>query len=185
MVDNLNSLVEATDEVGQVLDAIRDIAEQTNLLALNAAIEAAAAGEHGRGFAVVADEVRQLANRTQDAVGKTQQIIETLQSKARHTAELAANSATHVQESDQHIEDTNRQLEGIATDIRQLRQLNLAMRDIAHAQVSTVDHVARLSTELAEAFAEIDEAAYALRQSGQALAEQVETLDSLVSSFRT
>ncbi len=79
MVSRIDALLKAGDKVGEVLEAIRDIAEQTNLLALNAAIEAAAAGEHGRGFAVVADEVRQLANRTQQSVNETQQIIETLQ----------------------------------------------------------------------------------------------------------
>ncbi len=185
MVDNLNSLVKATDEVGQVLDAIRDIAEQTNLLALNAAIEAAAAGEHGRGFAVVADEVRQLANRTQDAVGQTQQIIESLQSKARHTADLAINSANYVTDSSQRIESANHQLKGIANDVAHMRQLNEAMRDIAHLQAETVTHAARLSDELAAAFTEIDTAARSLHQSGQSLSEQVDILERLINSFRT
>lgn len=64
----------AVMQIKELSDAILNISGQTNLLALNASIEAARAGEAGRGFAVVATEIGTLANNTNDAANKIQQM---------------------------------------------------------------------------------------------------------------
>lgn len=74
---NLQKEKEKADAVLQIKelsDAILHISGQTNLLALNASIEAARAGESGRGFSVVAAEIGTLANSTNDAANKIQQM---------------------------------------------------------------------------------------------------------------
>jgi methyl-accepting chemotaxis protein len=81
----VESLAEAAQRIGEVIQLIDDIASQTNLLALNATIEAARAGEAGRGFAVVAAEVKDLAGQTAKATDEIRIQIESVQA-ATHAA---------------------------------------------------------------------------------------------------
>jgi hypothetical protein len=64
IAQDILTLSEQTQQVGEITATVDDLAEQSNLLALNATIEAARAGEQGRGFAVVAAEVRNLAEQS-------------------------------------------------------------------------------------------------------------------------
>lgn len=72
----INGIKESADEIGQTVRVIGEIANQTNLLAFNAAIEAARAGSHGAGFSVVAEEVRRLAEKSAQATGTINRLIE-------------------------------------------------------------------------------------------------------------
>jgi uncharacterized protein YoxC len=76
IADNIATLRQANERIGNVVEMIRSLASQTNLLALNATIEAARAGEAGRGFAVVAAEVKSLATATNSATESIRQGID-------------------------------------------------------------------------------------------------------------
>ncbi|MET0398450.1 MAG: methyl-accepting chemotaxis protein, partial [Longimicrobiaceae bacterium] len=69
IAENILTLAEQAQSIGEIIATVGDIADQSNLLALNAAIEAAHAGEHGRGFGVVAEEVRKLARQSAESAG--------------------------------------------------------------------------------------------------------------------
>jgi len=72
--EDIHTLGNGSEQIGEFTNRISKIAFQTNLLALNAAVEAARAGQHGKGFAVVAEEVKNLS----DSSGKAAQEIVTL-----------------------------------------------------------------------------------------------------------
>lgn len=79
--EQIGQLVNFSNEIGLILNAINNLAEQTNLLALNAAIEAARAGEAGKGFSVVAEEIRKLAEKTNIETEKIEEIIKNIQNE--------------------------------------------------------------------------------------------------------
>lgn len=62
-------------QITDILVLTREVSEQIKLLTLNASIEAARAGENGRGFAVLANQMRTLVEKSQEATGKTENLI--------------------------------------------------------------------------------------------------------------
>jgi methyl-accepting chemotaxis protein len=96
----VGGLSEAAQEIGDVVNLIRNIAGQTNLLALNATIEAARAGEAGRGFAVVASEVKSLAVQTAKATERIAGQIAAVQDSTLAAVEAIRRNASRMQDID-------------------------------------------------------------------------------------
>lgn len=86
-----------SQEVGKIVEVIRDIADETNLLALNAAIIAAQSGEHGKAFGVVAEEIRGLAERTSSSTKEISDLVKAVQKNV-------ANVVTSMKKSLQRVE---------------------------------------------------------------------------------
>jgi len=144
-------LVERTNQIGTIIDAVNDLAEQSNVLALNAAIEAAKAGEQGRGFAVVAREVRSLAERSKDSTAQVRAILQDIEKASREAQAVIAEGkrvtedgmglATRAGESisllDNAIGESSTAAKQIAASTRQqavgVEQIWQAMRDIDRA----------------------------------------------------
>lgn len=98
----LNEAIKESESVSQVnnlTDDILNIATQTNLLSLNASIEAARAGEAGRGFAVVASEISHLANESQEAANRIQEINGVVTAAVNHLAEQATDLVSYMNDS--------------------------------------------------------------------------------------
>jgi len=93
----IKGLSEAANQIGEVVDLIREIAEQTNLLALNATIEAARAGEAGKGFAVVASEVKALATQTARATESISSQVKLIQDKTDTSVSAIENVAKTIE----------------------------------------------------------------------------------------
>jgi methyl-accepting chemotaxis protein len=112
-INTVQSVETQSQQIGQILEAIRSIADQTNLLALNAAIEAARAGEQGRGFAVVADEVRTLAQRSQNSTSEINDIINRLRDSVNQTVHAMSRGNDLVQRVVQQSDQTIKQFDEI------------------------------------------------------------------------
>ena len=97
---DIGHLAQAAQEIGEVVNLIREIAGQTNLLALNATIEAARAGEAGRGFAVVAAEVKSLAVQTANATERIAAQIAAVQNSTGETVAAIRRNADRMREID-------------------------------------------------------------------------------------
>jgi methyl-accepting chemotaxis protein len=80
-------LLDAAQQISDVVRLINRIAGMTNLLALNATIEAARAGDAGLGFAIVAREVKELAHQTATATTQVEQQISAILSATDIAAE--------------------------------------------------------------------------------------------------
>jgi methyl-accepting chemotaxis protein len=140
------ALGDRSDEIGSIVETIRQLAEQTNLLALNAAIEAARAGDQGKGFAVVADEVRKLAERSALATQEVEHLI----SEVRKGV---AGSLVAIDAGNEQVDRCLKLSTKAIDEISSLAEQTKATRGESDRMAETADRMAQRSRELHEAIA--------------------------------
>lgn len=119
VAQNIVSLSEKTQMVGDILATVNDIAEQSHLLALNAAIEAAAAGEHGRSFSVVASEIKNLADQSKSATVQVKTILGEIQKEINTSVMLTEEAVKRVDVGKQQADMAASAIRNMAANIGQ------------------------------------------------------------------
>lgn len=180
----VGELAKKTQDIGSILDVIREISEQTNLLALNAAIEAARAGDQGRGFAVVADEVRNLASRTASSTEEIQTMIHQLQADAKAAVQAMEMGQSISTEGVEFTQSAAQELETILLKIRDITDRNTQVATATEEQSTVVYTINSNVEEINVVNEKTTVTAEQLAQASQELSDLSQRLDSMVSNFK-
>ncbi len=125
--ERIKQISSTTENIGKILELIRNMADQTKMLGLNAAIEAARAGEAGRGFDIVASEIRKLAEVSKDAAKQIGEFTREIESSINsvvdssgislHATEEQAAAAQEIVASIQELTALIDKLQEVAAEI--------------------------------------------------------------------
>ncbi|MBF0356420.1 MAG: HAMP domain-containing protein [Alphaproteobacteria bacterium] len=171
VADNIVTLSERTQAIGEIIATVTDIAEQSNLVALNAAIEAADAREDGRRFAVVANEIKNLADQAKDATRRVRNILEEIQRGINTSVLLTEEAMKRV--------EYGREKVTVADEAIRKMTANVAESANAFQQIGGATNQQQIG------FEQVVQALQEIRQASQQTASSTGQLESAAGGFNS
>jgi methyl-accepting chemotaxis protein len=180
----IQALGEASKEISNVVQVIREVADQTNLLALNAAIEASRAGEQGRGFAVVADEVRKLAERTAQSTGDISTMIGKIQTSAGEAVQEMDKVVKQVESGQSLAQEAGRHIRAIREETGKVSSVMTEISNALKEQGEASNDIAKHVESIAQITDENNAAAEETASNAQRLDELAKNVQNTINQFK-
>ena len=198
LVDSINKVGKASEEITNIVGLIGDIAEETNLLSLNASIEAARAGESGRGFAVVATQIGKLAQTSAESAQNISKLIDDVNNLIKESVSRANDSAESINANTVMIETAVNTFEQIYKNIEQsdemvgemiqkMQQVDDVATNVAaisEEQAASADEILATSQNMVEQSNSITDSSQEVADNSQELSETSNTLTDYVQKFK-
>lgn len=153
--EDFKLLMEAFNEMKEIVEGIYEISDQTNLLAFNASIEAARAGEAGRGFSVVAEEIRKLSDSTKDLLTSISTIVATVSERSskssqdiEHTVVSLESINTSVSTMRTSIDASNQSIAGIALSLENISAVSEEINSSLEELTSSISDITDMSADM-------------------------------------
>ena len=194
VVEDLGERLKSIDEF---VVTIAEIASQTNLLSLNASIEAARAGEMGKGFAVVASEISKLADESNQAAQKINELIAGIMKNSREAVTAMRQGAEEVVSGSELVNEAGSTFNNIVTMVNSISEESNTMSSIVVQLSGGTDSIARniheieqMSMAVADETSNVSAASqeqtassYEVAQASDRLAGNAQELQDFVEQF--
>jgi methyl-accepting chemotaxis protein len=184
IAENILTLSEKTQQIGEIIATVNDIATQSNMLALNASVEAARAGEHGKGFAVVAAEVRNLTEQSRQATAQVREILMDIQNGINATVMATEEGIKVVDQGVDLVAGTATAIEQLASVIDESAQAAMQMVAGGQQQASGVEQIALAMQNINQSTQQSLASTRQTEKAAQDLNELAQSMSQIVEQYR-
>ncbi len=198
LVESINKVGSASEEITNIVGMISEIAEETNLLSLNASIEAARAGEAGKGFAVVATQIAKLAQTSAESAQNISNLIDEVRKLIGDAVGQANASAESIHQNSElisvavntfdriyaNIQESNGLIEAMIEDVGKVDDVATNVAAISEEQAASADEILATSENMVEMANNITKSSQDVADNSQELAGTSKTLTSYVQKFK-